>query len=202
MGDADKVLKFAKKYNAKSGCVIIGMGTRKHRLLEFLGLNEVRKEIVTFLVEREAASGAIAGIGKDMEFEKPNHGIAFSYSVSEVIDGGKTTCNASAGAEKEKSMFQIIYVIVDKGKAEDVMDAANKAGSRGGTIINARSAEDSEEQHFLPWKSGSNKEEVFIITKNEFKDQIVESIRSHLKIDEPGHGLLFVMDVDEVYGLH
>ena len=98
-------------------------------------------------------------------------------------------------------MYQIIYVIVDRDKAEDVVEVATKAGARGGTIVNVKSAEAHESHHFFPWKSGSDKEEVFIITKKEFKTKIVEAIKTHLKIDEPGNGILFVLDIDEVYGL-
>ncbi len=34
-------------------------------------------------------------------------------------------------------MHCAITVVVDKGKAEDVIDAATAAGSKGGTVINA-----------------------------------------------------------------
>ena len=199
MGDASKVLKSANKYGIKGGAVSIGRGTVSSKLLEFFAINEVRKEIVKMIVENKLASKAIEGISKDMAFEKPNHGIAFSHSVSECIGGGKVIDKESEIIGREKSMYNIIYVIVDKGKAEDVIDAANKVGSRGGTIINARGV---EVQKFFSIEIEPEKEEVFIIAKKELKDNIVESIRSHLKIDDPGNGLLFVLDVDEVYGLH
>ena len=99
-------------------------------------------------------------------------------------------------------MYNIIYAIVDKGKAEDVIEAAAKAGSKGGTIVNARGAGDDEVRKVFALEIEPEKEEVFIITKREYKDKIVESIRTHLKIDEPNNGVLFVLELDEVYGLH
>ena len=33
------------------------------------------------------------------------------------------------------------------------------------------------------------------------KDKLVNSIVQHLKLDEPGNGVLFVLDISEAYGL-
>jgi len=212
-GAASKTLKTAKKYGIKGAVMSIGRGTIHSRLLDFLGINEVRKEIVTMVVEKELAHGAIKHISEDMEFNKPHHGIAFSISVEEFT-GKKNILNTDNTGEKvietndlnlnevKDSMYKIIYVIVDKGNAEDVIEAANKAGARGGTIINGRGAGIHEVQKLFSIEIEPEKEEVFIITTNDLKDAIVASIKNDLKIDEPGNGLLFVMDVNEAYGLH
>lgn len=206
IGDASKVVKSAKKYGVKGVTISIGRGTVHNRLLEVLALNEIRKEIVTLVIESELASDAINGIGKDMAFEKPHHGIAFSFSISELI-GSKGRISAAKnneveGATVESAMYKAIYVIVEKGRAEDVIDAANKAGARGGTIMNARGASIHKVQKLFSIEIEPEQEEVFIITKSEQKDDIIESIKTHIKIDEPGNGIMFVLDVNEAYGLH
>lgn len=201
-GAASKILKIAKKYGIKGGTIFIGHGTVHSRLLDILGLNDVRKEIVTMVAEYELTSKAIKGVSAEMKFEKPHHGIAFSLSVSEFIGGINVSETNSIINEVKKSMYNIIYTVVDKGKAEDVIEAANKAGARGGTIINARGAGTNEVRKLFSIVIEPEKEVVFIITKCEQKDSIVKSIRSQLKIDEAGKGILFVMDINEVYGLH
>ena len=200
-GAASKTLRIAKGYGVKGGTISVGRGTVQNRLLDFLGLNEVRKEIITMIVEKELASKAIQGIGRDMEFHKPHHGIAFSLSVTDFIGNKNTLVEGFGTNEVKDKMYQIIYVVVDKGKAEDVLDAANKAGARGGTIVNARGAGIHEVQKLFSVEIEPEKEEVFIITTTDLKDGIVESIRNDMKIDEPGNGILFIMDVDEAYGL-
>jgi len=201
IGDASKTLKNAKKYGVKGGTISVGVGTVQNRLLDFLCLNEVRKEIVTMIVEEELAPGVIKGIGEDMQFHKPHHGIAFSYSVSEFI-GSKNQIKNTKSSEVKNSMYKIIYVVVDKGKGSEVIDAANRAGARGGTIVNARGSGIHEVQKLFSIEIEPEKEEVFIIAKTDIKDGIVEAVREDLKIDEPGNGIIFVLDVDEVYGLH
>ncbi len=61
---------------------------------------------------------------------------------------------------EEKDVNQIMYaaitVIVDKGKAEQVVEAAIAAGSNGGTIINARSSgiHENEQTVFDGYRTG------------------------------------------------
>jgi len=202
MGDAEKTIQFAKKYGVKGGSVSIGRGTVHSRLLEVLGLNEVRKEVVRMLVSHELASEAIRGLGRDMQFEKPHHGIAFSMPVGELIGGGNELKNDSETDEVKNTMYKAIYVVVDRGNAEDVVEAANKAGARGATIFNARGMGNGAAQTLFKMEVVPEKEEVFIITRTETKDAIVAAVREHLNIDEPGNGMLFVMDVEEAYGLY
>ena len=53
IGDASKVLKTAGKYGVKGGTISIGRGTVNSRFLDFLKINEIRKEIITMIVETE-----------------------------------------------------------------------------------------------------------------------------------------------------
>ena len=202
LGDASKVMRVAKEYGVKGGTISIGMGTVNSRLLDILGLSEVRKEIVYMVVEDDLAQGVLEGLCKDMHLHKPNHGIVFSISLSDFIGSKNTAGKKDTSSEVNKNVYKIIHTIVDKGKGCDVIDAANKAGARGGTIINARGSGIHEVQKLFNLEIEPEKEDVFIITKTAQKEGIVESIRTCLEIDEPGKGIIYVLDVKEVYGLH
>ena len=201
-GDASKVLKIARKHGIKTGAISIGKGTLNSRLLSVLKINEIRKEIVSMVVETELATEAIKNISKDMAFEKPHHGIAFTLPVSGLFDSAHNTEKNTKTNEVENSMYNAIYVIVERGKAEDVVEAANNAGARGATIVNARGSGSQETQKLFSIEIEPEKEKVIIIAKCELKDGIVEAVKNHLNINEPGNGIIFVLDVNEVYGLH
>ncbi|MCL2105756.1 MAG: P-II family nitrogen regulator [Oscillospiraceae bacterium] len=201
-GSADKVMECAKKYGVKGGTISIGRGTVHSRLLELLGLNEVRKEVITMIVENELAHRVMKGISTDMMFHKAHHGIAFSVSVSEFIGSRNQIGDNPETNEVKSNMYNAIYAVVDRGSAEDVIEAANQAGARGATIINARGTGVHEVKTLFHMQISPEKEEVFIITTRELKDGIVAAIKARLKIDEPGNGILFVVDVNEAYGLH
>jgi len=202
MGVASNVLKVARKLGVQGGTIFLGRGSIHNRLLEFLQINEERKEIVTMIVEYELASDILKGISKHMRFDKPHHGIAFSLPVTEFT-GHKNTIEKKAGSvEMKDSGYKIIYVVVDRGMAELVVESANKAGAKGGTVLNARGAGIHEARKLFSVEVEPEKEEVFIIVKTEMKDGIVKSIKDDLRLEEPGHGIIFVMDVNEVHGLH
>ena len=201
MGDASKVLKIAKKHGIKQSIISIGKGTLNSRLLTFLKINEMRKEIVIIVAEAGPATQALTEICRDMAFEKPHHGIAFTHSVSALLDSEHETEN-TIKEEMKNSMYKAIYIIVERGQAEDVIDVANKAGARGGTIVNARGSSNQEIHKLFSIEIEPEKEKVIIIAKSELKDSIVGAVKNYLHIDEPGNGIIFIVDVDEVYGLH
>ena len=202
MGAASRVVKAAKKQGVQGATISIGRGTVCNRLLEFLRLDEERKEIVFMVVESQLASDALKAIGQELKFHKPNHGIGFSIPVLQFI-GHRNIVEKNAGvSEMKDAKYQIIYVVVDRGMAEEVVAAARKSGARGGTIINARGAGIHEVQKVFSIEIEPEKEEVFIIVRSDIKDDVVNSIRTHMKIDDPGTGILFVMNLNEVYGIH
>lgn len=202
-GLGSKILHSAKHCGITGGTISLGKGTVNNHILEFLGLSDVRKEIVYMVGDQKTAEETLDKLDAEFKFEKPNHGIAFTTLVSKVL--GNRGCK-SANLNKEKGvgtiMYEAITVVVDKGQAEFVIEAASKAGSKGGTIINARGSGIHEISKVFAMDIEPEKEIVLILTKVEQTEQIVASIREQLKIDEPGRGIIFVQDVNRAYGLY
>ena len=93
-------------------------------------------------------------------------------------------------------------VVVDRGKAEAVTEAAAKAGSRGGTIIHARGSSIHETSKVFSMDIEPEKEIVLIISDMNKTDEITASINEQLQINEPGNGIIFVQDINKAYGLY
>ena len=200
IGEASRVWHIAKENGVKGATISIGKGTVFSPLMNILGINEERKEIVNMIVENELSRKVLKCINDEMRFDRPHHGIGFIYNVHDFI-GSRNPIKASKMIPGGKNMYKIIFVVVEKGRGDEVIEAANKVTSTGGTIINARGAGVHEIQKFFSMEIEPEKEEVFIVTKKKYKDQIIQSIREHLKIDEPGNGILYVLDVNEVHGI-
>ena len=200
-GLGSKVLRLAKTQGVTGGTICIGRGTVKNRLLEILDLNDVRKEIVIMVAEAEAAQATMLYLRKELHLDKPDHGIVYSMSLGNFI-GTKhyEYVDKRKGLEK-KTMHNIIYTIVNKGLAEEVIDAATRAGSKGGTIINARGSGINEHNMLFSMVIEPEKEIVMIISENDSTEAIVDSIRSALNIDKPGNGVIFVSGIKKVYGI-
>jgi nitrogen regulatory protein PII len=202
-GQASRILKYAKNRGISGGTVVLGHGTIKNRLLNFVGLADVRKEIVFMIAGEEKAEQLLEMMNQDFELYKPNHGIAFSYPVCGVF-GTKSisSCRSNQKQGAYCAMYHSITTIVDKGKAEDVISAATKAGSKGGTIINARGSGIHETSKVFAMEIEPEKEIVIILTETESTEAIVNAIREKLKIEEPGHGIIYVQEIKRTYGIY
>jgi nitrogen regulatory protein PII len=168
-----------------------------------MGLSEIRKEIVFMAAKKEIAYVALEELNKEFKFCKPNHGIAYTTTIASFV-GCKSLNNNYSENEggTEQSMYQSITVIVDKGNAEQVIDAAVKVGAKGGTIMNARGSGIHETTKLFSIEIEPEKEIAVILSENERVDAIVNSIREELKIDEPGNGIIYVQNVNKTYGIY
>ncbi len=202
IGMASKILKHAKKHGVKGGTILLGTGTIRNQLLEFLGINEARKEIVLMAADSNTCEIALEELDKKFNFKKPNHGIAFSTSIKGIFGTKAMKCTEIEERGEKVAEYNLILSIVDKGKGEMVVDAANKAGSRGATIINGRGSGIHETSKVFGMEIEPEKEIVLIISQSEFTEGIVSSISKDMKIDEPGNGIIFVQDIDSTYGLY
>ena len=200
-GQGTRVLKIARKLGTMGGTIMLGKGTARGRLLDFLGLTDERKEIVHIIAGRSTARRVLKALDMEFHFEKPNHGITFTTAVNAV--SGSHHCQDEDRVEKEEDdiVYHAITTIVEKGNAELVIDAATKAGAKGGTIINARGSGVHETQKLFNMEIEPEKEMVLIIVEAEKSNEIVASILKGAKIDEHGRGILFIQEVQYALGI-
>lgn len=201
-GLASKIVRFAKKHGAKSATVLLGKGTIKNPILEFFEINEGRREIVLMGTKKSIAGEVLAKLNEKFQFEKPNKGIAFSVPVIDVVHSEFVDYESEKERGVDNPMYHLIFTIVDRGKGEDVVDAANKADSRGATIINARGSGIHETEKFFGMEIEPEKEAVMIVSKSDSSKKIVDSIKKDLNIDQPGNGIIFIQHISETYGLY
>jgi len=197
-----RVLQKAKAAGISGGTVLRGRGTVNNRLLQFFSLYDEKKEIVLMGADQQTADRVLTKLNKGFHFDKPNHGIAFTIDLCTII-GSRCTCQENE--EKRgvnKDMYQIIITIVNRGRAEDVIEAATAAGSKGGTIINARGSGINETSTLFNMAIEPEKEMVMILSKKSVTDKIIASIREKLAIDEPGNGIIFIQDTTKTYGIY
>lgn len=201
-GVGSKVLQIARENGIPGGTIFLGRGTVESKLLRLLELSDARKEIVLLVADKATAREVLQALDRALNFAKPNHGIAFTTNVTAYLGTG--CYEYEEGMEMggvEDQMHNAIYVIVDRGKGEQVMDAAREAGARGGTIIHARGSGIHEHAKLLNMEIEPEKEIVLIITSKEATRDIVLAVRDGLEIDKPGNGIIFVQPVSETYGL-
>lgn len=201
-GTGSRVLRIAKKAGVTGGTICLGKGTVNSALLDILDLNDIRKEIVLMIADTDTLWRALEAIALELRLDKPNHGIAFSTNVAGLVGTHGQSSVRKEYRAMEGGTHDAIFVVVDRGKGEDVVDAARLAGSKGATIINARGSGIHEKQTFFSMVIEPEKEIVMILAEKELTGPIVKTIREDLKIDEPGRGIMFILEVSKTYGLY
>lgn len=202
MGMGSKVLKTFKKHGIYGGTIALAKGTANSRIWDYLGLSDIGKEIIYMVAEKETAYQVLDVVNVEYKLDKPNHGIAFTTSISTTVGMRSCNCdNAKTERGVDKTMYQVITIIVDKGNAEDVIEAAISAGSKGGTIVNGRGSGIHETSKLFSMDVEPEKEIVIILSEADKTEPIIAAIREKMKIDEPGQGIIFVQDVNRTYGV-
>ncbi len=101
-------------------------------------------------------------------------------------------------------MFEIrcIVSIVERGKADKVVDAAKKAGAKGATIFYGRGTGETEAKKFLKIQVESTKEIIIILTEVDKYKTIMDAMVEAGQLKKPGTGIIFTVPVTNLIGLH
>lgn len=97
-------------------------------------------------------------------------------------------------------MFKLIVAVFPEGKLERIMPAVKEAGIFGATMLKGRGLAASEAGSVLGYELPPSRDVLFIVTLQSNKDRIVNAIKECGDIGSPGAGIVFVADVDEVFG--
>lgn len=104
-------------------------------------------------------------------------------------------------AEECHKKFDLIVTIVNKGFAEEVVDASKKAGAEGGTIIHGRGTGIHEVEKIFGIPIEPEKEIVLTLIESSKTDKVLEAISKAIELYKPGKGIAFVLDVKKTVGI-
>ena len=200
-GKGSGILKHAKHAGVSGGTILYGKSFGSSELLDFFGLDEYREEIVLMATDTDKTKTIINILEEDFNLGEEDGAYAFTIPICGLL-GSHAMMDCDLNMERGETVmkYHLITVIVDKGKGEDAIDAAIRAGSSGGTIINARGSGIHETSKVFAMEIEPEKEIAIILSPENETMQIVDAIRKDLKIDEPGNGIVYIHDVNGVYG--
>lgn len=202
-GQGSKALALAKEQGTIGETVFLGKGTVRNKFLNFLGALEIRKEILVAVSPGLVEDSLYRALIDRFELERPHKGIAFSLHLKQLtrIARGKQVSTENT-KDVDEVGYEAIFVIVDKGLAPEVIEAAERAGSTGGTVIHGRGSGSQEKATLFNIEIEPEKDIVLILAKQSKSRAITKAIAADLKIEEPGAGIIFVLDVAKTVGLY
>jgi nitrogen regulatory protein P-II 1 len=94
-----------------------------------------------------------------------------------------------------------IVAIVERGKAESIVNKAKHIGAIGATILYGRGTGTHESHKLLNLHIESSKEIIIILSEEDKYRPIYDVLVQHGKLNQPGTGIIFTVPVDNVVGL-
>lgn len=190
-----KVMKCIQEDKSSITSVVYGKGTVSNHILNVLGFYEQKKEITFSIIDQCHEDDIYNHLEKKLKLSKAGHGVLFSIPIRKVN---------SQEVDKEEVMNskEAIFVVVENGKSEQVIESANRAGAQGGTIIHARGQSQVETKKLFHMDIEPEQEIVLIVAEKETGTQITNTITEDLKLNDGNNGHLFVLDVSRTSGFY
>ena len=197
----------AKSAGAGGGTIAMGRGTASNGVLQLLGLGDTSKDIVYIIVKNSLKAAVYDAIITASE-KKAHFGVMFTLNTPVFIRAGHLNEKSEESNQSDNSVskgeeamsdknYQMINVIVNKGYAEDAMEAARKAGAGGGTIMGARGTAKEGDAAFFGMKIVPEKEMLMILVPAEKKADIVAAITALPCFAEAGSGIVFCNEAQD-----
>lgn len=196
-----EIVREAHKIGFVKGNIIRAFGTKPPSIINLFSGYEDEKNITVFATTEsvEEVNEKLKKLNEIFRFDEPNHGIVFTEKLLGKSKLPEKRADKLRGDDKK--MYKSIITIVERGKGEDVITAAASAGSKGGTIIKSRAAGLLETKKVFNMEIEPEMEMVMIIASSDKAEKITDSINSALKLDEPGNGIMFVQNLENVWGI-
>lgn len=199
--DEKKLINIINKFSIGFKFVMHGKGTASSSVLEYFGLNDEEKTIITLILPPIICKHLLKEI--ESKLKERGKGIAFSIPLS---SGTKYMLDFYQKHEMEdidmnETNHELIVTIVNEGHAEKVMNEAKKGGATGGTVIKGRGLESEQAIKFLKISIEPEKDIVIIIVPTEKKQDIMNLIVKNCGLKTAGAGICFSLPIDQVVGL-
>ncbi|MBQ5470404.1 MAG: P-II family nitrogen regulator [Treponema sp.] len=186
---AELLTNAANQAGARGASITRGRGTAANTFLQILGFGDSAKDLVYVVApEDQVQVLSDAMINASLEKKQP-FGVLFSVPVTDFI---KTGINEQEESKmNESTTHKLITVIVNKGYADDAMDAARKAGATGGTILSARGTAKPGDEKFFGLEIVPEKDMILIVAENQKANDIISAIQNLPCLANPGSGIAF-----------
>ncbi len=203
-----KYLELYQENNLHVMFLSLGFGTAANEILDYLGLESREKAVSFSVLEEHSWTDIKKQLEKKLKIDAPGGGIAFTIPLSSV--GGKKTLQYLIESQdyqkKEESTLkntthELIVVIAEQGYTEMIMDAARGAGAYGGTVLHAKGTGIEAAEKFMGVSIAAEKEIIYIVTKTEQKNPIMQAIMKDAGLDSKAKSVVFSLPVTDTAGL-
>ncbi len=207
--DEDKhkqIINILKKYNLYFNYKINGYGSASSSLLDYFGLNEVKKQIYISILPNHLVNTLMYQLNRYLLLDQIGTGIAYTIKISSSVKYLYDIYNISNIEKEDKKMtkkenYHLIITITEEGYSEKVMTVAKKIGASGGTVIKGSGLGNKEAVKFLGFSIEPEKDITLIVTPNNIRINMMNAITKETGLNTNGKGVCFSLPIDKAIGL-
>ena len=185
---------------------MMGRGTATQEHLSLRGLSPTEKTVMATVADKETTKILILQTKIKLFIDIPGNGIMAAIPIKSV--GGAQalaylTGDKQTGQGKPDMTFdyELIYVVLNEGHSDEVMDAARPAGATGGTVINAKGTGIMQAEKFRELSLTNEREVLLIVAKAASKASIMRAIIEKAGIQTEAGAVCFSVPISQVAGL-
>lgn len=206
----EKVVHIMEGKRSFFNLVSLGKGTANSRMLSYLGLGQHDKSVFLSIMPAETSRQVMEAMNAKLDMAKPGHGIAFTARIHEGCyhepvrfaqqdeNGGEAVQQAE---QKTQPTHDLIYVMVNRGYTEEVMDSARAAGAAGGTVLHARGCGMAGAEKFFGVTIQPEKEIIMIVAEVADSCAIMAAIAENNGPGSDASAVSFSLPLNGVQGL-
>lgn len=199
------LLSAVKAAGAKGGTIIKAKGTVPwNHWSGAAELAEEGKELLLTVIHEDLVDGLMNHIDEQLHLSQSSAGISFVIDLKQArgVIGSYEEIQEGIMLKKQvKSGYELVITIVDEGRSTIVLEAAQKEGAAGGTVIPGKGIGSLDSSLNLDIPITPEKEIVLILVESKKADKVMDSIMEKAEINQPGKGIALLLDVERTVGL-
>lgn len=204
-GAMERVCEIAAALDLPQTVTLLGHGTAVQSMLDLLGIESTEKRVIMTVANPEKTRKFIKEMRRQVYIGIPGHGIIMAVPIKSV-GGGKTLAYLNNGEQQParyspelSNRYELIVIVANEGRTDQVMNAARAAGATGGTVLHGKGT-GSQNKKFYNVSIASEKEVILMVAQNDRKAVIMQSVLHHAGPDSEAGAILFSLPVSEVAG--
>lgn len=192
----------------------IGEGTASSELLNVCGLCGTKRLVTIAVLPIPLADALFSSMSDHLRLERKGSGIAVTIPVTGIQDIIRKILAEQSGcelfSEKERevvkmdakdSAYSMILVAANYGYSDEIIDAARKAGAKGGTIIKGRRRGSESVMQFLGVTMQEEQEFIIMVVPKDKKTDIMVEISRACGLKTSAHGVVLAIPVEDIMGV-
>lgn len=206
-GKSKKYIELLENHNIRLHLQTIGQGTAPSEMMDIFGLGESDKDVIVSFAPRKAAARLAEHLSDNMGYTARLGGIYMEISLSAVNRLTSVILNredrefVSKGNEEmnNDTKQSLIFITVNPGYTDEVMQCARRVGAAGGTVMRARLAGSEKLELFDERDTQDEKEIISILASENVAGAIMNEINAHFGLKTDASGMVCSVPVDRAF---